>query len=229
MKTTKQEITIQAKEPDLNFNCIAVPTNQDKLALQDFIQRINKEPDPKNLVDTADRKAKTVSISSIEMLLDEFFFGQWDLVNVTFEQIFNEIAGTGELVCVHPVTGREIRRTGFASIVITQDAGSAVTDFNTTKKKNALDLSFPKLKSEILKNAAQSLGKVFGRDLNRRVKDEYTPQVKVLSESTMQDILTAIDKGADLQDAIRKVQAMYSLTEDQLNQLTAYQPKQLSA
>jgi hypothetical protein len=43
------------------------------------------------------------------------------------------------------------------------------------KKANAMDLAFGKLKAECLKNAALSLGKVFGRDLNRKNKDTYKP------------------------------------------------------
>ena len=38
-----------------------------------------------------------------------------------------------------------------------------------------MDLAFGKLKAECLKNAALSLGKVFGRDLNRINKDTYKP------------------------------------------------------
>ena len=38
-----------------------------------------------------------------------------------------------------------------------------------------MDLAFGKLKAECLKNAALSLGKVFGRDLNRKNKDTYKP------------------------------------------------------
>jgi hypothetical protein len=43
------------------------------------------------------------------------------------------------------------------------------------KKANAMDLAFGKLKAECLKNAALSLGKVFGRDVNRVNKDTYKP------------------------------------------------------
>ena len=43
------------------------------------------------------------------------------------------------------------------------------------KKPNALDLAFPKLKTECLKNAAVSFGKLLGRDLNRKNVDVYKP------------------------------------------------------
>lgn len=203
-----------------DLNCIPTPTNMEKLLLQDFMALLNKEPDSATLVKSADGKANSLSISAVETTLDELFFGQWDLVDVTTQQVFNEITGIGTLVCVHPITGREIKRTGFASIVITQDAGAAVTDFNHTKKKNALDLAFPKLRSEILKNAAQSLGKVFGRDLNRKVADTYTPMVKVLTEQTLEQVIGLIEQGkADKDEAVRKMQTVYSMTDEQLTRL----------
>lgn len=39
-------------------------------------------------------------------------------------------------------------------------------------------MGFPKLKTECIKNAAQSLGNIFGRNLNRNFKDVFTPLVK---------------------------------------------------
>lgn len=164
--------------------------------LQRFIQRLNADPDVMGVELTPDRKASTVVISHIETTLDELFFGQWKTEGFKWSAVANEIQGSLELVCIHPVTGFEIRRTGAASIVITVDrapenlAGQERNQWAlnpSNKKPNALDLAFPKLKSECLKNAAQSLGKVFGRDLNRKNKDVYKPfklpSVGELSES----------------------------------------------
>lgn len=162
---------------------IAVTTQNDPEFLkriQKFQELLNKQPDPKALDKTADGKAQTVTISHIEMTLDELFFGQWSLSEPKYQREFNEVIGSAVLTVIHPITGREIKRLGFAAILITQDSGSSLQDFNIAKKKNALDLSFPKLKAEILKNAAQSLGKVFGRDLNRKSHniDNYNPLFK---------------------------------------------------
>jgi hypothetical protein len=48
-----------------------------------------------------------------------------------------------------------------------QNSGASVTDISQ-KKKNALQKDYPKAKSEALKNAAKSLGKIFGRDIGRK-------------------------------------------------------------
>jgi hypothetical protein len=161
------------------------PLNPETLdSLQKFQARLNSAPSELAVESTPDRKAQTVVISHIEMTLDELFFGQWKTENFKWNAIANEVQGSIELVCIHPVTGFEIRRTGAASIVIMVDrapeniAGQERNQWAlnpSNKKPNALDMAFPKLKSECLKNAAQSLGKIFGRDLNRKNVDQYQP------------------------------------------------------
>lgn len=148
------------------------------IKLQKFTALLNKEPDKTNIDKTPDGNAYTLPISFVEMTLDELFFGQWSLSEPHYQREFNEIVGSAVLTVVHPISGREIKRVGFASVVITQDKDTSIAQFNEHKKKNALDLSFPKMKAEILKNAAASLGKIFGRDLNRKKKDSYNSLIK---------------------------------------------------
>lgn len=125
------------------------------------------------------------------MTLDEFFFGLWSTENFKWSVIQNEVVGSLDLVVCHPVNGMMIRRIGAASIIIQVDkvpadlVGKARNEWAlnaSNKKSNALDLGFPKLKAECLKNAAQSLGKIFGRDLNRDKKigqsDTFNPIIK---------------------------------------------------
>jgi len=152
--------------------------------LQRFTARLNSEPAPESLEPTPDNRAKTVTISHIEMTLDELFFGQWSTKDFTWSAIANEVQGSLTLEVIHPVNGQKITRIGAASVVIMVDKVPqgidgqernqwAINPMN--KKPNALDLAFPKLKAECLKNAAQSLGKIFGRDVNRKRQDVYRP------------------------------------------------------
>lgn len=184
--------------------------------LQKFQQRLHAAPFEESVEKTPDGKAKTVVISHIEMTLDELFFGQWRTENFQWSAITNEVQGSLELVVVHPVTGMEIRRVGAASVVITVDKVPDEIKYDPqlrnrwalspeNKKPNALDLSFPRLKSECLKNAAQSLGQLFGRDLNRGNTDDYKPfkinaqttGLNALPPSTMQIIQEQIKNGLD--------------------------------
>jgi hypothetical protein len=166
-----------------------------RIALQHFTEKLNREPDPREFEKTPDNRASYLPISFLEMTLDEIFLGQWELTDVSYSQIFNEVVGTGILTVVNPITGRSIRRAGFGAVVITQDKDAAIVDFNTTKKKNALDLTFPKLKAEILKNAASSLGKVFGRDINRKQKDVFKPALKQIPSEALKVAIERAEKG----------------------------------
>ena len=163
------------------------PLEDERLRLQNFLSRLQQEP---NVVEkTPDGKANTVPISHVEMTLDELYFGMWTTENFKWQVISNEIVGSLELVVTNPVNGMLVRRIGSASIQIMVDAipneikndKAKVKEWQFdahNKKANALDMGFPKLKAECLKNASQSLGKVFGRDINRKTKDTFNPLVK---------------------------------------------------
>lgn len=197
-----------------------------KSQLQDFMNRLNKEPDPTELDKTPDGKARTLPISFIEMTLDEIFLGQWETTEPVYQQVFNEVIGSLILTVWHPVTNRPIRRAGFASVVITQDKDASIADFSNTKKKNALDLSFPKLKSECVKNAAQSLGKIFGRDLNRNKTDKFTPVYKTLTDVGFKALLDRVENG-DWQ-ALELAQSNFILSDIQSSILEGLKPKLLN-
>jgi len=216
------------------------PLNPETMAqIQKFTQRLNTQPDPLSVEQTPDRKASTVVISHIEMTLDELFFGQWKTENFKWSPVANEIQGSLELVVIHPVTGYEIRRTGAASIVIMVDrapenlAGQERNQWAlnpSNKKPNALDMAFPKLKSECLKNAAQSLGPIFGRDLNRKNKDVYKP-FKIASAGELPESLIArlevgiLNGDPQAADAIKALDAHLS-PEQKINLETLLTSKQ---
>jgi len=195
-----------------------------KLLTQDFQRRLNLEPNPTEFDKTPDGKAQTLPISFVEMTLDELYLGQWELHDVHSQQIFNEVVGTGILTVWHPITGRPLKRAGFASVIITQDQGATIAQFNDTKKKNALDLSFPKLKAEILKNAALSLGKIFGRDINRKLKDVFKPTLKPISDLALLDAIKRVEGGRI--ETIALAEANFILTDDQKVMLNGAIPNQ---
>ncbi len=200
----------------------------DKILMQHFTAQLNQEPNPAEFELTPDGKARTLPISFVEMTLDEIFLGQWETSEPHFQQIFNEVVGTVVLTVTHPVTKQPIRRTGWASVVIMQDKDATIADFNVTKKKNALDLSFPKLGAEALKNAAKSLGKVFGRDINRKSKDTFKPTLKSLTDIGFKALLERVEKGD--KTALLLARENFILDDTQLSILDGYddKPKQLN-
>lgn len=210
-------------------------TDNIKLQLQDFQSRLNKEPEASELELTPDKRAKTLPISFVEMTLDELFLGQWSTENFTSKVISNEVCGELELVLTHPITGHEIRRAGAAAIIIQVDKAPedlkgkdrnqwAIDVLN--KKPNALDMGYPKLKAECVKNAAQSLGKIFGRDLNRKKSDVYQPHFKELSDKGFKALLERVEQGDER--SLVLAQSNFILTELQREILNGHKTKQLN-
>lgn len=173
--------------------------------LEKFLMRLNREPNPSEIAKTPDGKASDLPISYVEMTLDELFFGLWSTRNFTTKLISNEVVGELELEVIHPVTQKPIIRIGSAAIQIMVDKvpdGMSGQERNqwalnaANKKPNALDMAYPKLKAECTKNAAKTLGKIFGRDLNRREKvDSYKPVIHGSENSKIKTVERAISLG----------------------------------
>jgi len=209
-----------------------------KLLLQDFQTKLNKEPDPREFDKTPDGRASYLPISFVEMTLDELFLGLWSTENFKWSAITNEVQGSIDLVVLHPVTRTPIRRTGAGSIIIMVDSLSeedknrmSKQDRNLfalnpeNKKPNALDLAFPKLKAECVKNAAQSLGKVFGRDINRKNKDVFKPPLKPISDKALLAAIERVENGQ--LETIPLAESNFILTEDQKAMLYGAKQKQI--
>lgn len=206
-----------------------------RIELQDFLRRLNSEPEVSELDRTPDGKAKTLPISFVEMTLDELYLGIWGHKNFTSKVIANEVVGELELWVRHPITGEIITRSGAAGIIIQVDkapddlTGQQRNEWAlnpSNKKSNALDLGYPKLKAECIKNAAQSLGKIFGRDLNRKKNDKFIPAYKELSDAGFKSLLDRIENGD--WKAVQLAETNFVLSDIQKSILSGHKPKQLS-
>lgn len=160
-----------------------------RINLQNFTLKLSHQPHVSTIQTTPDGKASYLPIDCIETQLDEYFFGLWKTENFRWSNCANEIVCSIDLIVFHPTAQTWIARTGAASIQVMVDAVPDAIKNNrqeknkwaldlANKKAGALDMGFPKLKTECIKNAAQSLGNIFGRNLNRNFKDVFTPLVK---------------------------------------------------
>jgi hypothetical protein len=149
-------------------------------ALQSFISSLNASPDP-NAIFTSERAddAQYLPISHVQMKLDEKYIGLWNFELKTWEIVGNEIAGTGILEVFHPVARIWIRRSGAAGVPLGNMAQC-----------------LPHLSSEVEKNAAKQLGKMFGRDLNRKLEDHFgtNKPAEEPDKNSSDDLLEAIIK-----------------------------------
>jgi len=139
------------------------------------------------------------------MKLDEVFDGCWSTRNFQTKIIANEICGELELEVFNLKLGIKITRVGAAAVIVRQKKDSALTDQNS-KIKNALVMDYPHLKAECFRNACLSLGKKFGRDLNREFVDEYEDESidTIRAKEDLDDLLnTYTDRKLFMQDMVK--------------------------
>ena len=176
--------------------------NQMRLKAQNFSKLTHKEPDPKEIqTNKFAGNSKYLPISFLEMQLDEMFFGLWQTKDFKSSVIANEIIGSLELSYFHPTFHTWITRVGTAGTMIqykSKDKGGT-GDITNIKDKipNTLVKDYPHLKAEAFRNACLSIGKAFGRDLNREFTDTYSPIIKEETDPIIDDYFNKLLIGLD--------------------------------
>lgn len=145
---------------------------QYEVRLQKFMKLLHRQPTGNEVEPgRGPVPSRYLPISRVEMRLDELYFGMWELKHFQYQVFRNEVVGQLDLVVLHPVSNTWITRVGTAACALWQP------DPEKTDKQIRIHLekAIPQLRSECVKNAARSLGKSFGRDLNREIEDSYKP------------------------------------------------------
>lgn len=203
------EMIKASKEDNLHF-----------VRMQGFSRLLNKPVEEKKLEPHPIAKSvKYLPISFIEMALDTLYFGLWETYDYESKLIINEMEATIILRVFHPVAKVWLRRTGVAANAIMTDKVPDKLKYNNSdpekikeekriernkwalnpdnKKSAALEMGgAATLKAVCFKNAALSLGKYFGRDVNRDYVDNYVGIVESLTakiEKCRTDLSDALD------------------------------------
>lgn len=145
-----------------------------------ILVELNQEPPQNEIqINKMANNSKYLPISFIETKLDELFYGLWNTKNFRTLVVANEITGCIDLEFYAPWADRWITRTGCGSVQIQlksiEKGGSGNITHIEDKIANTLTKDYPHLKAECIKNACRSIGKIFGRDLNRKFEDFYNP------------------------------------------------------
>jgi len=115
-----------------------------------------------------------IPIAIIEKRLDEMYAGLWSVDDCVIQVVANSVLCTLNLKVVHPIAKMIIGRAGVGAIPIQLNKGEKEMSFSTIKS-DAIRKNAPAAKSQALRNAAQSLGMIFGRSLNREDVADYEP------------------------------------------------------
>jgi hypothetical protein len=141
--------------------------------LQKFQRLVQTEPNPAEIrTNPAAGNIKYLPISFLEMTMDEIFFGLWSTESFEWKREGNEICGSLTLKYFHPTAHVWLSRIGASATMIRLQKGAQPYELEK-KIYNALEMDLPHLKSDCFRNAVQSIGKAFGRDLNRAFFDQY--------------------------------------------------------
>jgi hypothetical protein len=183
---------------------VALPTIQDLYSQNDITALdkqnqlnvlLNQNPNPKWLKNhpTATKKVNGVSvpiqyipIDRIEWLLTSIFV-KWSVEILREQLIANSIAVTVRLHYKNPITGEMECQDGCGAAPLQTDKGSGAVDFNNIKS-NAVQIALPAAKSYAVKDAAEVLGKLFGKDINRADELSYNSFTDKFTTVTIEEL-----------------------------------------
>lgn len=152
----------------------------------EFLAIVNQEPPAKFVKDhPLARGVKYMPIEVIEMMLTKVF-QNWYVEVLESAQLANSIKVTVRIHYTHPITGRDTFQDGIGAVAIQVEKGKNASDLGAIKS-NAIMLGLPAAKSFAIKDAAEHIGKVFGRDLNRKDTMAFNPSYATGEEPDYHD------------------------------------------
>ena len=182
----------------------------------EMLSKLNQSPDNSIIkVNKHAQNAKYVPISYLEMKLDEMFYGMWRTRNFNTKVIANEIVGEITLEVFHPQNLMWLERIGAGAVMIQFSKDSDIRDIGN-KIKNTLSKDYPHLKAECFRNACLSLGKAFGRDLNREFTTEYMPE-EILNEDVFDKFFNTIEDFENEKELTAKAKNIIADAEKELS------------
>lgn len=173
------------------------------------------------------KKVDYLPVGKIEMLLDQIF-GIWDFTVVDYKLIGNAVTVHIKLKVKNPKTGDWIERDGLGAVPLELEATEYDKAGNVTKQgaKHACDFeklnrmaimkNLPAAKSFALKDAADTLGNLFGRSLNRD-KEDFKPIAGEAKQNVytieMENKIDSFENPEDLTEYVMEMEHMHENEE----------------
>lgn len=133
---------------------------------------LNAEP-PKDWVKEHPvfKKVRYLPIERVEYLLTRIFL-KWNVEIKSVQVIANSVVTTIRLYYQDPMSDQMLWQDGVGAAPLQTDKGAGAVDFNAIKS-DAVMKAAPAAESYAIKDAAEKIGKLFGKDLNRADKIMY--------------------------------------------------------
>lgn len=127
---------------------------------------LNQQPSQNWIKEHPMTKLKYIPIEVVEFLLTSIF-GSWKVEIKESKLIANSMVVTVRLHYLDPISGIWEWQDGIGASPIQTDKGAGATEFDKIKSA-AVMMSAPAAETFAIKDAAEKLGKLFGKDLNRK-------------------------------------------------------------
>jgi hypothetical protein len=154
--------------PDLYADPEAAAKKNDLLTL------LNQPPKPEWIKQNKfANNTNYIPIDKVEYLLTAIY-QSWRFEIKSAQIMANSIVVIGRLHILDPITSQWDWQDGIGASPIQTAKGSAATDF-TQVNTSAVQMAAPAAESYALKDAAEKLGRIFGKDINRKDTIDIAP------------------------------------------------------
>lgn len=162
-------------------NTYKVPTLADLYAddetayKNDKFKQLLNQPPPEQWIKTHKQTGiRYLPIDKVELLLDRIYVGRWKVSVLKTQLIVNAIQITVRLEVFDPVNEAWTHHDGVGAMPIQLKQGATPGDLGAINH-NSIQMNTPAAKSYAIKDAAEHLGKIFGRDITRKDTANYQP------------------------------------------------------
>lgn len=188
---------------------------------------LNQEPPKEWVKDHPYIKGyKYLPIERVEYLLDSLFKGYYRIEVMKTGMLLNAVEVTVRVHYKHPVTGEWMFHDGVgcSEVQTEKNSGGLKMDMSNINR-GAVVMALPNAKSVAIKDAADHLGKLFGRNLNRKDTISYGMDLTLIEMNdkhpNWSKVCEAVASGAFTIDIVK---SKYDLSEEAENYLNTLIP-----
>lgn len=134
--------------------------------------------------------AKYIPIERIEWLLTRIFI-RWHSEIKSVQLIANSVVVTIRLYYQDVVTNEMIWQDGVGAVALQTDSGAGAIEFDKIKS-SAVQMAAPSAETYAIKDAAEKIGKLFGKDINRAIQIDYTNLLNTIPKEEKESKLSEI-------------------------------------
>lgn len=191
-----------------------IPTYTDLVSMtelkskeNDFQVLLNQDPPEQWVrVNSIAGNSKYIPIDKVEYLLTRLFVKWWVEI-MDYRLLANSVAVHVRLFYVSPITGETLHQDGIGAAPLQTDKDAGATDFNRIKSA-AVQMALPSAKSYATKDAAENIGRLFGKDLNRKDLMAYENLAGRFQQPTKEEVETK-----RMETLINKAETKQALTK----------------